>query len=125
MKGFINLLKKGTKKKPNNNSITALYAYKYHGQWVFDDATTGLVKEAFVAGADTLLDELTGNAEAARILFSSKPFPGAISLLMLDTHPSGTTYYCGKYHHPVWLCPALYLYLNPAPSEIYVSAKAA
>ena len=41
------------------NQISVLHPYKYHGQWVFDDETTGLVREAFVAGADTMIDTAT------------------------------------------------------------------
>ncbi len=38
------------------NSICAIHPYKYEGLWVFDDPHVGLVKEPFVAGADTIID---------------------------------------------------------------------
>ena len=38
------------------NQINVIKPYKYHGQWVFDDPSVDLEREAFVAGADTLLD---------------------------------------------------------------------
>ena len=43
------------------NSIRIISPYKYHGQWVFDDPQVGLVREPFVAGADTLIDRATAD----------------------------------------------------------------
>ena len=43
------------------NSILVIHPYKYEGIWVFDDPAAGLVKEAFVAGADVILDKITAH----------------------------------------------------------------
>ena len=39
------------------NSITVIKPYKWEGLWVFDDDRVDLVKEPFVAGADTWIDK--------------------------------------------------------------------
>ncbi len=122
----------------NQNSILTLAPYKWHNQWVFDDETTGLVREAFVAGADTLLDVLTGNAQSCILLFSASPFPDSIKLNLVRTAPSGSDYIAeipDSYFnaeseipetirtHPLWLCPALFKYFPTAPKNIYVQVK--
>ena len=62
------------------NAIRFLVPYKYEGLWVFDDPATGLVREPFVAGIDTMIDRLVaaipGAAQGFRLLFSASPFPG-------------------------------------------------
>ena len=40
-----------------NNSIFVIKPYKWEGFWVFDDPSVGLVKEPFVGGADSIIDE--------------------------------------------------------------------
>lgn len=66
------------------NNIYTIFPYKYHGQWVFDDPATGLVREALVCGIDTILDRLTQKISNAKkgvvVLFSRNPFPQALCL---------------------------------------------
>ena len=38
------------------NSLFVINPYKWNGQWVFDDPSRSLDKEALVAGIDTMLD---------------------------------------------------------------------
>ena len=38
------------------NAINLIVPYRYEGMWVFDDARSGLDKEPFVSGADTMID---------------------------------------------------------------------
>ena len=59
----------------NKNSIFTIRPYKYYGQWVFDDPSTGLDKEAFVSGADTMLDILSKGNDYVTMIFSKVPFP--------------------------------------------------
>ena len=58
---LLNLFKRFfTKSTKMNNSLTTIRPYKYNNvQWVFDDSSTGLNKEAFVAGVDTTLDQIS------------------------------------------------------------------
>jgi hypothetical protein len=37
------------------NAINVISPYKHLGMWDFDDERVGLVKEPFVAGADTMM----------------------------------------------------------------------
>ena len=63
------------------NSIFVIKPYKWEGMWVFDDPAVDLVREPFVAGADTMIDAATGHiANAARgfvAVFSAGYFPNA------------------------------------------------
>jgi hypothetical protein len=43
------------------NAINVIAPYKHHGMWVFDDSRVGLVKEPFVAGADTMIDRVVAD----------------------------------------------------------------
>jgi hypothetical protein len=64
------------------NAITAIKPYKWQGLWVFDDNRVDLVKEPFVAGADTWIDKavalrgIEGADQGFLLLFSATPFPG-------------------------------------------------
>ncbi len=40
------------------NSLAVIAPWKYEGLWVFDDPKVGLVLEQFVAGIDTMIDQL-------------------------------------------------------------------
>ena len=70
----------GSQRNPRENAIMVIAPYRYQGTWVFDDPSTGLVKEPFVAGVPEMIDVLVSgipNAdEGFRLLFSAKPFPG-------------------------------------------------
>jgi hypothetical protein len=61
------------------NSIGIIAPYKYEGIWVFDDPAVGLTREPFVAGIDTMIDQLVASipnaATGFRLLFSATPFP--------------------------------------------------
>ena len=108
-----------------NNSIFTIVVYKHEGFWVFDDDRVGLVKEPFVAGADTLIDKLAGEKERITLIFSIINFPGH-KLTLARTNPSpevGTDYTCVELNHDIWLCPALNLYYPVSPNKIYVDYK--
>jgi hypothetical protein len=105
--------------------------YKYYDQWVFDDPSTGLDKEAFVDGADTLIDKVVaklGISHAALgflMTFSAEPFDGA-NVVLNKKGPcltlSGGTYY--EYEgHSLWLCPSLGLYFKTPPLKLYVKVE--
>jgi len=42
------------------NNVNYIYSYVHNGAWVFDDESRELDKEPFVAGADLLLDAMSG-----------------------------------------------------------------
>ena len=116
------------------NQILILSPYKHRGIWVFDDERTGLVREAFVAGIDTILDRLTRNIERAdrgfNLIFSADPFPGhEIHLAWTrgdkyNQQREGNWYHCANYELDGWLCPAMFLYFPVAPDNLYAQAKA-
>ena len=59
--------------------------YKFKGSWVFDSPGHGLDKEAFVQGADKILDYVTKNINGAEDGFvlsvSSTPMVGSMYIL--------------------------------------------
>lgn len=110
------------------NSILVIHPYKHHGMWVFDDPSVGLVKEPFVAGADTIIDrmvEAIPNAAAGvTIVFSSQPFPGYQHEFdwRREEH-GGNWYFSPEYGMEGWLCPALFKYFERAPERIFAQVK--
>ena len=112
------------------NSILTLQPYFYAGTWVFDDERFGLVKEAFVAGAENIITRMVKGIPNAhtgfRLTFSANPFPGYdIVLDRMDTEHGGNWYRCEEYDMVGWLCPALYHYFESAPDHIYAKAEEA
>ena len=110
------------------NAISTISPYRYHNQWVFDDASKGLDKEPFVSGADLLIDRLVagmpGAADGFTMIFSDAPFPGyQANLVWRRPEWEGNWYYCPQFDMEGWLCPALLKYFDAPPREIYVQAK--
>ena len=62
------------------NALMVIAPYRYQGAWVFDDPATGLAREPFIAGIDTMIDRAVAkipNAEQGfRAIFSAQQFPG-------------------------------------------------
>ena len=111
------------------NQIQVLRPYKWWGQWVFDDESTDLVREPFVAGADTMIDVITKHIPNASkgflLLFSSGPFPGHQAMLAWQREEmDGNVYLWEEANMEGWLCPALLKYFALAPREIYLQVKA-
>jgi hypothetical protein len=111
------------------NAISVIAPYKYEGIWVFDDPAVGLVREAFVAGIDTMIDKLVADipdaAKGFRLIFSPTPFPGyTVKLEWRREEYGGNWYYCPQFDLEGWLCPALFKYFPEAPPELYGRAEA-
>ncbi len=114
----------------SQNSITVIKPYKWEGLWVFDDDRVDLVKEPFVAGADTLIDlavQRKGIANATDgflMLFSATPFPSAdLQLEWVREELDGNVYLWREEGHEGWLCLALLKYFDDAPANLYVQLK--
>jgi len=111
------------------NSILVIHPYLDNGVWVFDDDRVGLVKEPFVAGADTVIDRMVahipGAAGGVTFLFSASPFPGSQhELVRRREENGGNWYYSPDFDLEGWLCPALFKYFDTAPPSIHVQVKA-
>lgn len=109
----------------STNSIFIINPYIHGSSWVFDDNNVGLVKEPFVAGADTLLDVVSEGREKCTALFSQIKFPSAQYTLTYKAGEinSGTDYFCEELNHDLWLCPALGCYFDESPKTIYLEIK--
>jgi hypothetical protein len=110
------------------NSLFVIAPYKYEGTWVFDDPGVGLSKEPFIAGIDTMIDQVVANipnaARGFRAIFSAAPFPGAdFKLEWRREESGGNWYYSDQFKMEGWLCPALLKYFPNAPHEIYVKVE--
>jgi hypothetical protein len=101
--------------------------------WVFDDERTGLQEEAFVLGATDMISvivEAKAIHDAERgfaLTFSGEAFDGHdVRLTWQRPDPSGSgNWYAGDVAgRPMecWLCPALLLYFQTPPQEIFVRA---
>jgi hypothetical protein len=111
-----------------------LFPYLDSGTWVFDDERTGLQGEAFVLGATDMISvivEAKAIPNAARgfsLTFSGQAFEGHdVRLLWQRPDPSGSgNWYAGEVAGRAmecWLCPALLLYFQTPPREIFVRAE--
>ena len=110
------------------NAINVIQPY-YNGTWVFDDPRVGLQAEPFVAGIDTMLDQVTGLIPDARngfiLIFSASPFPGnQYRLEWSRAEYGGNIYHSEELGAEGWLCPALLRYFDQPPREIYIQIKA-
>ena len=120
--------KAADQKKNTMNSLMVIFPYKHHGTWVFDDEKTGLVREPFVAGIDTMIDKMVADIPDAdrgfKAVFSGAPFPGySVKLERRRAESGGTWYFSERFGMEGWLCPALFKYFKTAPEEIYVRAE--
>ncbi len=110
------------------NAIMVISPYKDQGTWVFDDASSGLVKEPFVAGVpemiDVLVKDVPGADQGFRLLFSAAPFPGYQKKLTWLRGDMGGNYYALD-NPPMegWICPALFKYYEKAPAALFVKAE--
>ena len=104
------------------NAICTILTYRYFGGWVFDDAATGLNKEAFVAGADSLVEFYSKGANGVRLNFSASAFPGAICLAWVRAEYSGNVYRLVPDGPEAWFCPALLKYFDAPPKQIWFTA---
>jgi hypothetical protein len=110
------------------NAINVIAPYKHLGLWVFDDPKVGLVQEAFIAGADTMIDRVTADIPDAAngfvLVFSAFEFPG--HQFVLDwrrEEGDGNVYYSPALDLEGWLCPALFRYFESAPARLYVQVR--
>jgi len=95
---------------------------------VFDDANTGLVREPFVCGIDTMIDKLVAtipNADKGfRLIFSATPFPGfTVELDWRREEYGGNWYFSPQFQMEGWLCPALFKYFTDAPVKLFGRAE--
>lgn len=112
----------------SSNSLMIIVPYQYGGTWVFDDASTGLKREPFVAGIPEMMNHLVrdipGATNGFRMLFSTQAFPGyAAKLTWVRPQGSGNIYRMEAPPMEGWLCPALFRYYREAPKELYVKAE--
>jgi len=115
------------KRLDSNNSIIVLQPYVDEtGWWAFNDKRTGLVAEPFIAGMSKMIDVLVENIPDAKdgfnLIFSKTPFPKSRQLKLMTEEDGGAWYRDVETRLGGWLCPALFLYFDTAPEQVYVAA---
>ena len=111
------------------NSLVVIHPYKFDEIWVFDDEKVGLVREPFIAGADTIIDRMVAHIPDAEkgfsLIVSANPFPGYQSKFEWRREEyGGNWYYSSEFDMEGWLCPALLKYFEAAPKELYAQCRA-
>ena len=107
--------------------------YRYEGGWAFDDPRHGLVAEALIRGADTLVNKMLCLVAAgqtvnrARLTFAAGPAPGLRFFIRKTGETDGGTTYLvvdpPLVGHQLWLCPALLCYFDVAPAAISLDIR--
>src|SRR6476620_2765896 len=128
---IFNLFKR--KKMSKDTAIKTIHPYKWFYNenddnsysWVFDDPAVGLNKEALVAGADVICDQISkrlGKNKFA-IQFSEFKFPTAAfhGDMKEGRIDRGTTFYSPELKMEFWLCPALGKYFEHTPKQLILS----
>lgn len=115
------------KRLNSKNAIIVIQPYIDDvGWWAFDDERTGLVREPFIAGMSEMIDVITEEIPDAELgfnlVFSKTHFPGARKLVLMAEEDGGAWYRDVETRMGGWLCPALFLYFNTAPEQIFVAA---
>ena len=110
------------------NSILVIHPYKWQGMWVFDDDRVGLVKEPFIAGADTVIERMVADIPDAEngftLVFSARPFAGyQTEFQWRREEDGGNWYYSPALDIEGWLCPALFGYFAQTPDRVYAQFK--
>jgi len=113
-------------------TINAVKLYKLNDlQWVFDDPSKNIWQEAFVNGADTLIDIIIGKYSSNNnyvLLFSDKPFQDSVKIYLnrhqdKDPKTNGTHWTQKNLNRQLWLCPTLFDYYETTPQNLYFSVK--
>lgn len=117
---------------PSNEMMT-IRPYKDRNlqQWVFDEPSLGLRKEAFVSGADDMLvgmakkQGISNPEDGIKVIFSSSPFPGfQFELCFNRPEHGGVWYRCPELNDAKgWLCPAVTRFFKAFPARIYVAVS--
>jgi len=100
--------------------------FKFKGTWVFDAPNLGLDKEAFVQGADTIVETIgrgLRNPEDGFIVHFTDDDVSDVAhyrLTWIRGEFGGNWYMLDGYGIHGWLCPALFKFFPSAPKHIYV-----
>lgn len=112
-----------------NERLITLAPYVSEGLWVFDDDSVGLLQEPFVAGIDRILDDMTAHIEGAvngfLLEILASPLDGAqAQLVLIETDAEQWSHYAlAGTDRTGALCPALFLYYDEAPRNLWLRAS--
>jgi len=106
----------------------SIHPYKFKGIWVFDNPARNLDKEAFVQGADKILDyiskDIAGAADGFMLTFSPFPVKGSKFVVsFLKAEFGGSWYQLEGTDIQGWLCPALFKFFDTAPAKLFLTVE--
>jgi len=109
-----------------NHDVFRVQIYRHDGGWAFDDEARGLVAEALVEGADTLVDLIAAHFDWSGLdrfwlQFSDSPSRFTFGLHKLGEARDGAHYVVAGplfEGHKVWLCSALACYFDELPRRL-------
>ena len=120
-------------------SIYSVKLYKLNNtQWVFDDPNKKIVAEAFVAGADTMIDKIIGEYDenlSYTLQFSTSDYPGSKMIEyiplneaikrsdILEVTDTGSWWESSEDNHVMWLCDTLDEYIGIDDKTIFFSVN--
>lgn len=108
--------------------IHVIVPYKDKGVWMFDDPSHGLEREAFVAGADDIIEKMVSfhqikDPEKGFVLiFASIEFPGCQQVFNWERSDGAGNWYTDGTSSG-WLCPALMKYFDEVPRKLYTEVR--
>lgn len=107
------------------NSIKVIHPYRWQDMWVFDDPAVDIVREPFISGADTIIDQMVAHISSAdagfNLIFSDTAFPSHQHVLTRqEPDADGYWYTHDESDMRGWLCPALFKYFEDAPDKLFV-----
>lgn len=103
------------------NSLYSISPYRSGSSWVFDDPARQILAEPFVAGADQIMEFLSGGRDTFTIIFAEYAFPSVNHhLAWLREESGGNIYRHEESGIEGWLCPVLLVYFPVPPQRIYL-----
>jgi hypothetical protein len=108
------------------NALYTIRPYRMGAVWAFDDLARGLQAEPLVAGMPQMINHLMQlmgiEGDQVTIVFSDRPFPGALHLRKTRPEDGGAWY---RLEEPFaaegWLCPAMLRYFPEHPQDVYAT----
>jgi hypothetical protein len=102
--------------------------YREAGFWMFDDLEVGLLQELLVKGTDTVMSLLAqhlGGVHEMLVYFSDEPVDEGLHAWLVEPELGGANYDIPELGIRAWLCPALFMYFDKVPKQLWFTARRA
>jgi hypothetical protein len=114
---------------PMTNALYTIRPYRMGSVRAFDDPARGLQAEPLVAGMPEMINRVMTlqrlEGDHVTIVFSDRPFPGALHLTKTRPEDAGAWYRLSEpFEAEGWLCPAMLRYFPEHPQDVYATISA-